>query len=458
MKEYRRPALPPSSAVSAATTIAKLSESSSPSTTKADSWSVRISNRYGCQLSPDLADWFDSETWRYRGISEYREPVDATVLLEPSPEVIWPGLMPCDLLPILGNTAGDWLCVRVDQRNRAAEVVQWYHGGGDWLPWGRSISDAILFDALSERLPSPARRHATPAENTRQNEPLGEDKLLSWARGHVPAEVAALLDRSANGDEIASTLLDAGVSELAVRCELVQSALKETLSATLDPATAQQLGVDWNDVVQWMFDVQRMPVATRQRLEREYGLQVSKPQDWESAEHHSQRVVEQAPELAWAWDVIGYAAERRGEPDVAANAYQRAAACSVFTDQSVRLRTHWTTDDAAKFSASRLQACFPETVRQSPYLQILCEPDTPQRRSRLTKYWLDRAAASAATGDWNEAHRHYFAAGWDLGAEPLSAYGELLDRIAEAAEHAHQTARAELARTHRRCLKDRYSI
>ncbi len=421
-------------------------------------WSERVSDRYGFELSHDLADWFDSEIWKQRGAGEFCEPVDVEVLLEDSPSVIWPGLMPCDLLPILGNAQGDWLCLRVDHLNAVSQVVQWYHGGGDWMPWGATISGAIFFDALCERLPSPRRRHAVPAESTRPAGPGSGDRLLSWARSRLDDDVVKLLDASASEDAIASTLLSHGVSEIAARCELVQSALKETLSATLDPATARQLGVDWNDVVQWMFDVQRMPIETRRRLERDYDLVVSKPQDWECAERHCRRVVQLDPELAWAWDVIGYAAERRDDLESAAQAYRRAASCSVFTDQSVRLRTHWTADDAGKFSASRLQSRFPEIVRDSPYLQILCSADAHSRRTDLTRHWMDLANASAQAGNWSDAHRQYSAAGWDLGAEPLAIYAELLERIAVAADHSQQTARAELARTHRRCLHDRYNF
>lgn len=454
----RCPLPPPDVAVSAANTIAKLSESEKLSRADAASWSVRISERYHCTLSRDLADWFDREIWKRVSGNEFCEPVPADELLVEAPEVIWPGLMPCDLLPILGNASGDWLCLRVDAQDHASEVVHWYHGGGDWLPWGRSISEAILFDTLSGRLPSPARRHAVPAADARRRVPIADDELLGWARGQIHPEISALIERPGEPEDLAEALLRHDVAEIAVRCELVQSALKETLSATLDPATAEQLGVDWNQVVQWMFDTQKMPLATRQRLQRDYGLSISKPQDWEAAERHSRQVVSRAPELAWAWDVIGYAAERRGDSEIAIDAYRRAAGCSVFTDQSVRLRTHWTAEDAAKFSASRLQECYADVVQQSEYLQLLCGSDPQDRRQRLSAHWIALADASAAAGDWATAQQRYHAAGWDLGAEPLAIYGDLLVQIATAAEKAGQRARAELARTHRRCLQDRYNF
>jgi hypothetical protein len=48
------------------------------------------------------------------------------------------------------------------------------------------------------------------------------------------------------------------------------------------------------------------------------------------------------------------------------------------------------------------------------------------------------------------------AAAWDVGAGPISVFAELLERIASSAERSGQSSRAELARTHRRCLQDRY--
>ena len=57
-----------------------------------------------------------------------------------------------------------------------------------------------------------------------------------------------------------------------------------------------------------------------------------------------------------------------------------------------------------------------------------------------------------------EAHECYMAAGWDLGAGPITVYGEILDRVHETATQCGQRARAELAATHRRCLSDRYGI
>ncbi len=138
--------------------IAKLSKQSKLSNNARRSWSARIEQRYRCRLSEDLADWFDSEVWKSEGLHEYHLPVDPEILLQPAPDVIWPGLMPCDLLPLISNDAGDWLCVRLDSRNNASEIVQWYHGGGDWIPWGNSICEASFLTQFAITCPVPSDR------------------------------------------------------------------------------------------------------------------------------------------------------------------------------------------------------------------------------------------------------------------------------------------------------------
>ena len=102
-----------------------LSGSSKPKSLSSDSWSERLAERYQCVFSPALIDWFDSEIWKREGLGEYCCAVDPVLLLSDAPEPIWPGLMSCDLIPLIGNTSGDWLCARVDADSQVSEVVQW---------------------------------------------------------------------------------------------------------------------------------------------------------------------------------------------------------------------------------------------------------------------------------------------------------------------------------------------
>lgn len=422
-----------------------------------DSWTARIADRYRCTLSKELADWFDREIWKQVGRGEYHAPIHPEFLLTAAPEAIWPGLMTCDLLPLIGNRVGDWLCVRVDRHNVASEIVQWYHGGGDWIPWGNNLAEALVFDSLIDRLPGQSRRHAIPAEDPR---PRGDaydpatDPILDWALQHLSPSVAVAFDPATHESEVAQILLDANVAEIAVRCELVLSALMRP-----ERNFAQLLRADpslnRNELAEWSFDTDRIPDHKRGLLQQDGASFVGR-QDWNAAVDLARPITKLAPELAWAWDLVGYAAERRGEHDLAKSSYRNGAQCSVFTDQSVRLETHWASDQYAKFSVSRLLHLSADEVGQSTYLSLLCDPDTSRRSRDTTAYWIEQGSRFQIADDFHQAYRCFMAAAWDVGAEPITAYGKLLERIAETAQSSNQPARAEIARTHRRCLHDRY--
>jgi len=438
--------------------IRSLSEPPPDPTAASRNWSVRLEERYRVALAPDLADWFDSETWRHRGAAEFNAPVDPATLLSETPDPIWPALMPPDFLPVLGNAAGDWLCVRVDRENAASELVHWYHGGGDWIPWGRTLSEAILLNAVHGRLPGPRRRHAEGGERRPDTVSAADDRLLAWAREHLPGDVARLSRSGDRGHELAEGLLECGVAEPAVRCELVQAALDHPLSLAIDPAEAAGLGLDWDDVVEWIFDLDRTPRSIRVELSQRYGVDPERGQDWITAANHCRRVTEVSPELGWAWDLLGYDAQRRGAIDVAVGAYRSASTTSVFTDQSIRLRTHWFSDRAAKFSIAMLNELAPQIVSASEYLRMLTRVPSGHLRGSLTAHWRHRASRAVEEGDLAAAYDCLVAAGWDLGGVQIAAYERLLEEIGEAAEAAGFCGRAATAKTHLACLRDRYDL
>jgi tetratricopeptide (TPR) repeat protein len=422
-------------------------------------WSAQLADRYRCELSPELADWFDREIWKQEGRGEYRKPINPESLILEAPESIWPGLMPCDLLPIISNAAGDWLCARVDRDNVASEVVQWYHGGGDWIPWGKNLAEAILFDAVVDRLPGTARRHAVPAEDPRPNAgQKADDPILHWALEHLPDSVASALDPSLGEDDIAQVLLDGQIAEIAVRCELVVAGLMQWTRKTLESFFNADASINRDYLAEWSFDVDRIPRDTNQQFEQQHGVTLLGMQDWYGAEGHARRVIELDAELAWAWDIAGYAAERRGDLEGANAAYQRAAGCSVFTDQSIRLETHWTAAQSAKFSVARLFEIDLQLVSQSTYLSALCDSDPKRGRAKATAYWKEQGSQFEKQGDLDKAYRCYVAAGWDVGADSMAVFADLLDRISAIADQLGHVGRAETARTHRRCLRERHAV
>lgn len=411
-------------------------------------------------------DWFDHALWQLEGHGEYRDPIPPADLIEKFPAAIWPGLMPPDFLPLLGNMAGDWLCMRLGRQGEVAEIVQWYHGGGDWIPWGKSLAEAIAFDAASQSLPGISRRHAVPAEPTRASNSIANDPLLAWAVNRLPAEIGSRILAGSNGEggPLAQQMIDYGIAEVALRSESIQRLLSDSELSQLDVGNgaSARWGVSRLQLNEWLFDFDRLPdnirtsmIGNRQPL-----------QNWDAAAQHCRRVIQIAPHLAWGWDILGYVATRSGQFVSAANYFAQGLSRSVFTDQSIRLRTHWKTPQAGKFSAAMLQELI-DSGRvtasdfsgdfDAEYLRALCA-DEDSRQSLVTEYWLARSERSSLAGDHAAAFDHAYAAGWDLGAASLAAYGSVLDRLIELAMRTGNGARAELARTHRHCLRDRLGI
>ncbi|MEO1615305.1 MAG: SMI1/KNR4 family protein [Planctomycetota bacterium] len=413
------------------------------------SWSSQIAERYQCSLPGDLIRWFDEEVWRVRpGVaveSGFTEALAPDALLQPTPEAIWPALMPCNFLPLLGNRLGDWLCLRFGHDNSVRDVVHWYHGGGDWIPWGNTLSEALLFDALQKRLPGESRQHAIPADAA---EPLAShdgSHLHDWAIESL--RDALVTDPSQlSGRDLAKCLLDSQLCQPAILCQLVIEALDRSALLSQHDTPPQCEDANWQRV---QFDHE---LATGEMKARFEGT----TQDWASAELRSEQCNQVAPDLSWAWEIRGYALERRGQLEAATAAYEKALDCSSFTDQSVRLRTHGFTPDGQKFAASRMleQGLCPNHASRTAYLNCLNVDSGGERRRRVFQYFRDQAMAASG----HQAHQLWMRAGWDMGAEPMSVYGEILRSVSTSAEQAGYIAESTLASVHRDCFKSRYGI
>ena len=428
-------------------------------------WSAQIAERYACILSDDLADWFDAEIWKGCGSGEYCESVHPEVLLSDAPEVIWPGLMPANLLPILGDSMGNWLGVRIDSENQANQIVHWYHGGGDWIPWGNRLSEAIVFETLVDQLPGPRRAAALPAENFQRQSPPKHDAIVRWAFAKYPREIADLMDRRIEPAAVADRLLSHSIAEVAVRFELIQAALFQDWSRHVFEPLAESLELDWNDVVKWMFDADQMPESAWLKIQgmlNDLNLDPDpRSQDWKTAARHARVSQSLAPELSWPWDLIGYHNERLGNRKEAIAAYWQGAMQSTFTDQSVRLHMHFTQSVSAKFSIARLNEIDPAIVAGNDYLRLLLKngesDDLPPLR-QVYEHWMRIADDCESHGNLDAAFDSLMRAGWDLGAEQIADYGKILERIEAVAAAAGQTGRSRLAAAHRRCLDKRYGI
>ncbi|WP_182866952.1 SMI1/KNR4 family protein [Stieleria mannarensis] len=422
------------------------------------SWSDQIQARFRCVLSDDLVRWFDNEIWRFAdgsGGNRFASAIAPAELIDDAPSAIWPALMPCDFLPILTNTMGDWLCIRMAADNTAAQVVHWYHGGGDWIPWGDSLAEAIYFDHVRHRLPGSGRDHAISAGSAVDDDDGACEQLNRWALGRLEHRSVRELE-PLRGAELADEMVRRGICQPAVLCQLVIDALENPF---LSDDAVRALKVDDAEQVQRaLFDNRLMD---RQWIDQLFTSDVSHQQvldqqNWDAVAQHCRRAIQIAPDLGWGWDLLGYSQERSGNLAAAIEHYRRGLECSIFTDQTVRVRTHGFSGEGQKFAAARLMKLGyqPTDPIEKNYFQRLGIACASERRDQIREHFASLARQAAPA----KAHELWVRAGWDMGAEPMLAFAELLEQIAISADAAGRAAQGELARTHRNCFRDRYGI
>ncbi|TWU01513.1 SMI1/KNR4 family protein [Neorhodopirellula pilleata] len=481
------------------------------------SYAESVCERFGIPITEPLRQWWDAgegrvPLWKTLGPGEYRHPATPESLLSEVPDAVWPPLMPPNFLPLVGNGIGDWLCLRLldpdvaAATGRATDVCHWYHGGGDWLPWGNTLAEALLFDWMLPRLPQADRRHADPAEwmggsstDSNDRSPLEQTDhpWVQWAKSCLPA-IDSIDFNHCSPLKLGQELIAAGLCEIPVRCQLTIDSLDSVLLNQLEPKSAHQLGLSWNDLMRWCFDLRELPESVAMRLQNELGVTPADfqpdQQQWDVIEEHAEAIAKQASDLSWGHDLLGYCRFRRGDHRAACESFRLAIRCSVFTDQSVRLRTHWATSSngVAKFAARFLgtqelllihqhyENSMPEsgvsgdltsaTIEQLGMVpgridsvtlaRQLGEPTSENAESVRSRYsaMLMDAAKAAVDESPATAARLYYCAGWDLGAEPLKCYGELLDNYIHACHQAGWSGHERLARVHRRGLQSRYNL
>jgi hypothetical protein len=425
-------------------------------------WSTQIEHRYSLHLPGDVRAWLDDQVWKQPGGAEFRRAQTPEQLMDPVPGSIWAGFMLPDTLPWIGNDYGDWLCLRIAPDGHVSELVHWSHCGGDWIPYGQSLAEGLLYDAA---VPVLYPQRLTYAEA----EPAGPHayRLAQWASNWM-AEHGRPLPRFWPLDGVAAprmsatalldTLASAQVAEFAVRRDRIMRYLDSPFKARSGTSLAQELGVSWEpDFVGWLFDTTRIPAETRARLAGQLSDVATDPfaQDWEAAELEAVAVLGRRADLGWAFDVAGWAAERRGDWQLAVQRYLAGLSASWFSDDALRFRTHWFDEGYGKFAASRLAALrdhlSPEQ-RRDPYLAIFLDNDRDTMRRRVQQHWIARAREAQQAGAHRRAYQYYYRAGWDLGMLPITAYDEVFTQLRETALADGSPALAALAALHHRFL------
>jgi hypothetical protein len=419
-------------------------------------WSKQIEQHYRFQLPSDLVSWFDDGIWQSPGSSEFRYALAPEQFIEPPEGTIWAGFMLPDTLPLVGNQYGDWLCMRVAPEGRVSEILCWNHGGGDWIPYGQTLPEALLYDAYAVYQRGEASHGGRLTIGDRC---CGR---IQWACDWIaranhklcqPLNEQLLIQPTAR-----DRLLGAGVAEVVIRRDRMLEFLDSPLKSCSDPELAQHMDVVWDpEFIRWIFDTDLISSAARGELSRllNQPLDSLLSQDWASAEREAHAVIRLRQDLGWPFDIAGWAAERCGEIQQAIGLYAQGVQTSLFADECVRFRTHWFPEGLGKFAAARLEHWrdeLPSVLRDNPYLHLFWENDPESLRTRLRLYWLEQARKYFRSSQYMHALHCYYRAGWDYGSSDLDAYAEILDGIDASATASGSTALANVVRTHRRAL------
>jgi hypothetical protein len=392
------------------------------------------------------------------------------MLLADLPDLIWPGLMMPDTLPVAGNRYGDWLCARVAADDSIVEVIHWYHGGGDWIPWGRTLPEAFVFDSIRSRLPGRRQTHSIRPDASEDISSVEESvtsamaSAVAWSAKWLPPTVTQAV-AELSGTQLAEKLIQHHICETAVRCELALNEMDGSVRRHFSASTAAELGIAWDpDGIGWLFDDNRFPKNEPNFIECVAGHDDLVWQDWNRIAEHVSPVCQQRSDLGWPFDIAGWAMERQGNFEAATQLYRRGMFAFAFADQSIRFRTHWFPQWAGKFSTWRLSTLIDTgqiaadklDPRNTDYLKAIRSGENSQPRQRIFEHWRNLAFEAEAEGRWSDAYDCHYRSGWDLGIDRMGDYREILIGLVRSATNAHQTARAKIAQTHHDCFVARF--
>lgn len=449
-----------------------------------------IADRYQLQLGESWSTWFRDVAPHLSFPGAFQSPVSIARLLRDSPDVIWPGFMLPDTLPIIGNEYGDWICARVTAAGGLGELIHWYHGGGDWIPVGENMEQALLHDVVDQYRPLRQQMlrgafetlqpdHLHGVSDKLENQPFQSwlvNGLASHARpasdssvvtADVPlvakdkaiaestvAEIFRSLPQGRYSDAL-NLMLARGWASAATACDLVEEALQFPRAQIAVDSQARLSASDANAFARWLFDSASFPPPAHLLQAATSSLPA---QDWELAKSTCQAVMLERQDLGWASDILGWCHQRVGEITHAIEVYRAGCLASSFSNQAVRLRTHWFNQQHGKFSTSQLAELSAEhspLVAPDPYMRIVCQASDGKLLERVQAFWQESGDRQMRDGDPAAAYASYYRAGWDLGAPQLVDYHHILRSLAQAAAAAGWSARTQVARAHLRCLEVR---
>ncbi len=387
--------------------------------------SKKVMNELELELPRDIREVLDGRISSEDFVGEFDRVVEMEKLLDGSVELLRPGMMPPDFFPILSNNYGDFLCVRIGLDSQVSEICQWYHGGGDWIPYGNSLAEAILYDSMRS------------AWMINDNQSMLPYALASWISEHLqtdPRELESLWNLFSSGEihDALKMMLSCGWSFEVVHRDLVEFALSSPLRLSRDSMLLQLAGP--NELQRWRFDADLVPEDLRGRVSHilQKPIHEWSAQSWPLADELARRVLHHRTDLAWPWHIVGWALMKRGENEQALSTFHEGLQASVFTDQAVTMRTHWFDSAYGKFSAAQIAELDSFGDRGNDYLRMLLATDSAKTATeRVSDYWNNQAHHCEPSQITN-LYRYWYSAGWDLGCVRWQRFPEIFTGLIQA--------------------------
>ncbi len=400
--------------------------------------SAQLAERFCLQLPADFKAWLDEECPARIHGGEFSLALTVEEMIDPDPGVMWGGFMLPDTMPVMGNRYGDWLCFRLGFDGGIRDWIIWRHGGGDWTTVGSTFVEALLYESASPFAHGNAARPSPAAE-----------WAIEYVRGESGVSLRALFDDPT--DSRLAALLDWRPS-LPVYRDLALLAVSCPFRTKATPSLAAQMSLRWDpDFVRLCFDTSS--ISREQAAEIRHRLDADAEQffvqDWEKATATANAAAALSREIGWAFEIAGWGAERSGETDTAIQRYLSAMDCSVFSDESVRFRSHWFDPNHGKFAAARLRQLRYES--DDPYQRLLLN-GSEHIGKVVAAQWMERGAAAEWEGDFETAYRCYWKSGWDLGHPSLDGFSALLNDMARVAKRGNSVGLDTLAQLHSKSI------
>ncbi|MEZ6133836.1 MAG: hypothetical protein R3C53_02890 [Pirellulaceae bacterium] len=432
-----------------------------------------IADRYHLWLAPHWRNWFEQPNTavaqpEFSLPGAFQSRASTSELLSAKPSMVWAGFMLPDTLPVIGNEYGDWICVRVAEDNALGELIHWYHGGGDWIPVGHTLAEALLHDLVDQFRPLRQQMLRGAAEmllpdhlsNVRGR--FAAPELRDWLVTNLQISgvptvhdtLNELFEHLFGGEyrQALTLLLRNNWAFEATACDLVESLLHQPL-ARLHHAlrNIEADSPERTKVIRWLFDPenQATPIHLAE-LVSEQEL-ASARQEWRQAEQLCVQTISRRADLAWAFDILGWCQQRSNRREAALDTYFAGRFASSFTDQAVRLGSHWFDQRFGKFCVAQLaehaQALPPEYQRDD-YLRVILDAPPRGLLGNVQQFWMNMGREQLSAGNGATAYQSFYRAGWDLGASRLTDYRSILEMLIEAARIARWPAREAVARMH----------